>query len=140
MLFNPYLHFLVARVVDPVGKMISDLNYLNFRRNVMLAISRKDGRFALCVHDECAPKFKRLEIFNVLGNDLDLILVRGKKETRKHDAHGMMCCCADQTKLVKKENLVHRADLPGGAGVLAIDDSLVGLNEKTPSPSCTLAG
>ena len=130
MLFNPYLHYLVARLVDPVGKLISDLRYLNFRRNVLLAISRKDGGFSLCVHDKCADMFKRLEMFCVLGSDLDLTLVRGKKDARNYGAHGMMCCCANQAKLLKDEDLIHRADLPGGAGVLTNQDPQEGSNEK----------
>lgn len=86
-------HWMIKRMLNPIGKLIDDLNYLNFRRYMILALSEKDGKTFVCVHEDCLDKFKNIEFFSIPGIDHNIITVKNKKQAKDYGADAIICGC-----------------------------------------------
>ena len=83
-------HWFVERMNDPIKKILDDLEYLNFRRNLLITFTPD---FKICVHKSCVESFENVNFFDQVGKDHHYILVENKEETQKLGAAGFLCGC-----------------------------------------------
>ena len=90
------------RVSDPVGKLEKDLRYMNFRRNLLLCIARKQKDFAICVHDKCRSQLDRAGFPSEMGEFMK-VEVEDKTGAKKKGAWAYLCLCALMDSKAGKE-------------------------------------
>mgnify|MGYP001565116652 CR=1 FL=1 len=87
------LHWLAHRIVDPIGKLMHDMDYLAFRRTLLLAMAHDEAGWFICLHDACADKFRSVDFFNLRGGDHPLRQVGDGAAARAIGAQGFLCQC-----------------------------------------------
>lgn len=103
----PDAHWMLARVIDPVGKFLSDLQYIGFRRFLVLTMSDKSE---FCVHDKCADKFSGVNFYHIRGSRHPSVPVRDRQDAQSHGASGFICVCdkaTDDSKVSAKARFTH---------------------------------
>lgn len=96
------MHWIVERITDPIGKILRDLNYLEFRRSLLMAMTFQAEEVKLCVHSDCAETFKNVEFFKVKGSEHAFIPVKDREEATRKGAEGFICSCQPKSDAVSK--------------------------------------
>lgn len=87
------IHWFVRRTYDPIGKLLYDLSYLQFRRSLLLAMTSTLPETHVCVHSNCRTRFDNVEFFGQPGSHHPIYEVADKKEAAELGASGYICLC-----------------------------------------------
>lgn len=90
-------HWFIHRTYDPIGKIVSDLGYLQFRRNLLLAMTRNAPEVQICVHRGCRDQFNAVEFFDLRGDQHPVLEVEDRNDALAHGAEGLICACVQPT-------------------------------------------
>ena len=96
------LHWMTRRVTDPIGKLFDDLHFLEFRRDLLMCITREDGTFRICMHDKCKEVLPHANFPSELGA-FEILEVKDKEDAQKHGAWAYLCFCQNVKELASSQ-------------------------------------